>query len=73
MSNMYTNEIINKLNNIWTNDKIKIMLNLIEFIDNSNNLNDSIKCLEEFMISIDKEVDLIIKDMEILNLENKEL
>ena len=64
MSNKYSNDIINKLNSIWTNDKIKILLNMIEFIDKTNNLVESIKCLEEYMISVDKETEEILNKIE---------
>lgn len=59
ISNIYTNDIKNMLNSIWTKDKIKIILNMIDYIDKSNNSNESIKFLEEFMLSIDKEVQTI--------------
>ena len=63
ISNKYSNDVINKLNSIWTSEKIKILLNMIEFIDKTNNLVESIKCLEEYMISIDKETEEILKNL----------
>jgi hypothetical protein len=60
ISIIYNKELIDKLNNIWHEDRIKIVLNMIEFIDKDKGSDKSVKCLEEFMIIIDKEVfDLI--------------
>ena len=56
ISNMYTNEVIHKFKLLWTDDKIKVLLEMIEFIEKINNTNESIRCLEEFISSIDKEV-----------------
>jgi uncharacterized protein YqgQ len=54
ISELYNNELINKLNSIWNADRIKIVLNMIEYINKGD--ENSIKCLEEFMIIIDEEV-----------------
>ena len=56
----YTEELTKKLNEIWTIDKIKMVLNMIDFINIDNELNKSIKCLEEFMIIIDENIKNII-------------
>jgi len=56
ISNMYTNEIIDKFKLLWTDDKIKVLIEMIEFIEKINNTNESIRCLEEFISSIDKDV-----------------
>lgn len=56
ISNIYTNEVINKFKLLWTDDKIKILIEMIEFIEKINNTNESIRCLEEFISSIDKDV-----------------
>jgi hypothetical protein len=54
ISELYNKELIIKLNNIWNNDRIKIILNMIEYINKGD--QNSIKCLEEFMVIIDEEV-----------------
>jgi uncharacterized protein YqgQ len=51
ISELYNKELINKLNSIWNADRIKIVLNMIEYINKGD--ENSIKCLEEFMIIID--------------------
>jgi hypothetical protein len=53
-SELYTKELIIKLNFIWNKDRIKIVLNLIEYINKGE--TNSIKCLQEFMTIIDDEV-----------------
>jgi hypothetical protein len=64
MSNMYSPDITNKLNSIWSPNKIKFLLNIIDFINKTNNSVESIKCLEEFVTSVDKEVEVIIKTIQ---------
>jgi len=58
ISELYNKELINKLNSIWNADRIKIVLNMIEYINKGD--ENSIKCLEEFMIIIDEEVKKIL-------------
>ena len=59
MSDIYTNEISDKLNLVWTSEKIKMVLNIIDFINNDVNSAVNVKCLEEFMIIIDSEINNI--------------
>lgn len=54
ISELYNSELINKLNSIWNMDRIKIVLNMIEYCNKDE--NNSIKCLEEFMLIIDDEI-----------------
>lgn len=58
ISDVYNNELKNKLNSLWNNDRIKIILNLIEYVNKGD--ENSIKCLEEFMFIIDEEVKKIL-------------
>lgn len=55
LSNIYNKELVDKLNNMWYDDRIKMVLNMIDFIDKDKGSNKSVKCLEEFMIIVDKE------------------
>ena len=60
LSNVYNKELVEKLNSIWTDERIKIVLDMVQFIDKDKGSSKSVKCLEEFMAIIDKEVyDLI--------------
>ena len=54
LSEIYTKEILKKFNNIWINqdnNKIKLVLNFINFFENEENVKN-VKCLQEFMYSI---------------------
>ena len=53
VSSYYTDEIINKLNNYWTHDKIKLVLEMSEYLYNDDKTVDSIKCLEVLMKGVD--------------------
>ena len=52
----YKEDLLKELNSQWTNEKIKIVLEMIEFINGEKESNKSIKCLEEFMIIIDNNI-----------------
>jgi hypothetical protein len=52
----YKEELLKELNSQWTNEKIKIVLEMIEFINSEKESNKSVKCLEEFMVIIDNNI-----------------
>lgn len=60
ISNIYNDELVKKLNAIWSTDRIKIVLNMVDFIDNDKGSEKSVKCLEEFMGLIDGEISTIM-------------
>lgn len=62
ISNIYNKELIDKLNALWMDDRIKMVLNMIDFIDKDRGSDKSVKCLEEFMVIIDKEVYNLIQN-----------
>ncbi len=63
LSSIYNKELVDKLNSIWTEDRIKIVLDMVQYIDKDKGSDKSVKCLEEFMSIIDKEVyDLILNN-----------
>jgi hypothetical protein len=66
-SSLYTDNIIEKLNSVWTPNRIKMLLNMIEFIEDTNSSDECIKCLEDFMITIDKEVESVFETKAIFN------
>jgi len=49
MSIFYTKEVIDKLNEQWSSDKIKIVLDLISFLTNDSMATNNIKSLETIM------------------------
>ena len=54
ISELYTDELVEKLNNRWTHEKLVVVLELNNYL--SNNIN----CIETFMKNIDKETSEII-------------
>lgn len=55
LTEIYEKEFVEQLNESWTDEKIKIVLDMLEFIDRDEHTKKSVKCLEEFMVEIDKE------------------
>ena len=56
----YTDEKINKMNSIWSTDKLQIVLNMNEYIYTDNKSNESIKSLETFMYGVDSDIQSIL-------------
>jgi hypothetical protein len=53
MTPFYTEEIVRDLNNMWTADRVKVILNLIDFLSADQNSESNVKSLENIMIPID--------------------
>jgi hypothetical protein len=51
---LYLDTIVKSLNSKWSYDKIKVLLNMFEFVEKDDN-KSSIKCLDEFMVHIDND------------------
>lgn len=60
MSPFYTPEILEKLTKIWTQEKIKIVLNLTTFLSSDNFAETNVKSLETIIDGIDKQVNQIL-------------
>jgi hypothetical protein len=60
MTHFYTNEVLDKLSKIWSQDKIKIVLNLTTFLVKDTNAETNVKSLETIIDNIDKEVNQIL-------------
>ena len=56
MSCLYTKEIIELLNQQWTNEKIKIVLDIINFLSKDSAALNNVKSLENIMENIDKNI-----------------
>lgn len=56
MSTFYTNDLLNSMNKIWTQDKIKIVLNLTTYLSSNENAETDVKSLETIIDGIDKQV-----------------
>ena len=59
MTTFYTNENLDKLFKIWSQDKIKIVLNLTTFLLSDDSAETNVKSLETIMDGIDKQVGTI--------------
>jgi len=55
MSSLYTKELVELLNEQWSPQKIKIILDLISFLTNDNMANENVRSLENIIENIDKE------------------
>jgi len=56
----YTREICDNLNKQWTEEKIKVVLDIISFLIKYNDNPNNVKSLETIMESIDKNTQIII-------------
>jgi hypothetical protein len=55
MTSLYSTELVNILNESWTDEKIKIILDLICFLNKDNMANENVKSLENIIENIDKD------------------
>ena len=60
MSSFYSSEIIDKLYKVWSQERIRIVLNLTNFLINDEQAESNVKSLETIMENIDKEIQQII-------------
>ena len=60
MTSLYTKEINTKLNEQWTDEKIKVILDLITFLTRDTMAMNNVKSLENIMETIDKNTQSIL-------------
>jgi len=60
MTPLYTSDLIYSFEKIWSQDKIKIILNLTSFLCNDENAESNVKSLENIMDGIDKLVQTML-------------
>ena len=60
---LYTKELIDKLNKEWTDEKIKVILDLISFLKQDTMANENVKSLENIISNIDKNTQLIFGEL----------
>ena len=60
MSPFYTQEILEKLSKIWTQEKIQIVLNLTTFLLSDDSAETNVKSLETIIDGIDKQVNQLL-------------
>lgn len=56
MTTFYTQDVLSKMNKIWTQEKIKIILNLTTYLSSNENAETDVKSLETIMDGIDKQI-----------------
>ena len=56
----YTKEVCDNLNKQWTDEKIKVVLDIISFLLKYNDNPNNVKSLETIMESIDKNTQLVV-------------
>jgi len=54
LSSLYTKEVIDALNMQWSDEKIKIVLDIIGFLLNDASASTNVKSLENIMQTIDQ-------------------
>jgi hypothetical protein len=59
MTPLYTTELVESLNKIWTEDRIKIILNLTSYLINTQNADTDVKSMETIMDNIDLQMQAI--------------
>jgi hypothetical protein len=60
MTSLYSQEIVSPLNAQWTPEKIKVILNLIEFLNGDTMAEDNVHSLENIVNNIDKSTKKIL-------------
>jgi hypothetical protein len=55
ITSMYTKELVEELNNLWSQEKIKVILDLITFLTNDKSASNNVKSLENIMENNDVE------------------
>ncbi len=63
MSCLYTKEIIDLMNKQWTSEKIKIVLDIISFLNKDTDPSNNVKSLENIMENIDKHTQEILSNL----------
>ena len=59
----YTKQTVEELTKQWSQDKIKVILDLISFLNIDSMPNDNVKSIETIMINIDKNTQQIINNI----------
>jgi hypothetical protein len=60
MTSLYSQEIVTPLHAQWTQEKIKVILNLIEFLNGDTMAEDNVRSLENIVNNIDKSTKKIL-------------
>lgn len=58
LTELYSDELLEKIHSVWTENKLKTILNLTDLTNN----NVNIRCIEDFMIQVDEAESKLIMD-----------
>jgi hypothetical protein len=61
MTSLYTKELQDQLFTYWTQEKIKVVLDLISFLTNDKSASSNVKSLENIMETNDIELSKIVE------------
>ena len=62
MTSLYTKEVIEKLNNQWSDEKIKVILDLITILIKDTMAANNVKSIENIMEYIDSITQSLLKN-----------
>ena len=62
MTYLYTKEVVELLNSQWSEEKIKVVLDIIAFLNNDTMASNNVKSLENIMDNNDKNTEMMIKE-----------
>jgi hypothetical protein len=57
---LYTEDILSQLDELWTSDRVQVILNLTSFLLNDRKPYDNVKTIETIMCGVDQQVQQII-------------
>lgn len=63
MTSLYTDEVNSRLMQIWTDERIKIVLDLVDFLTNDKSASHNVKSLENIMDDIDIETQIVVSNI----------
>ena len=63
MTNLYSKEIVNKLYDQWSDEKIKLVLDIISFLMKDTLASNNVKSLENIMENIDNSTQFILNSV----------
>lgn len=63
MTSLYTDEVNQKLMKLWTDNRIKIVLDLVDFLIQDKSASHNVKSLENILDDIDIETQIIISNI----------
>lgn len=63
MTSLYTENLITKLKSNWTENRIKIVLDIVDFLSDDNSASNDVKALENILDNIDNETQTIVSNI----------